>query len=331
MEVTVTMIPSDSGPQVYLWVIRDITERRQAADTEAELHRQRVETARVAGMSEIATGVLHNVGNALNSVNVSANLLQSHFRNSKLDRVGDVADLMQDRHSDLADFITEDEKGRQIPPYLKSLSDQLTEEQRQANVELDQLVLHICHIKTIVATQQAIAKPVGLTERVSLEELVDESLSVHIGPRYADSIRVIRNYKEFGPIVIDRARVMQILFNLVSNAKDSVRDSATKSPRIEVSIFQEQENICVSIADNGQGIESDQLIKIFQHGFTTKEYGHGFGLHSSINAANEAGLQLTATSKGKGKGATFTLSIPIAHIASDGFDAETVSPAVLIG
>jgi signal transduction histidine kinase len=72
--------------------------------------------------------------------------------------------------------------------------------------------------------------------------------------------------------------------------------------------------VSIIVRDNGIGIPPENLIKIFNHGFTTKRDGHGFGLHSGANAAKEMGGSLTAESNGPGLGATFTLELPVAKI-----------------
>jgi signal transduction histidine kinase len=70
------------------------------------------------------------------------------------------------------------------------------------------------------------------------------------------------------------------------------------------------------VRDNGVGIQPNHLAKIFAHGFTTRAEGHGFGLHSSANAASEMGGKLTVASEGFDCGATFTLEIPLAALSS---------------
>ena len=67
----------------------------------------------------------------------------------------------------------------------------------------------------------------------------------------------------------------------------------------------------MEVTDNGEGIPKENLTRIFQHGFTTKKTGHGFGLHSGSNAAREMGGSLNVRSDGTGTGATFILELPL--------------------
>ena len=298
-----------------MWAMRDISERENAKQIEQELHRQQIETARIAGMSEFATGVLHNVGNALNSVNVSANYVRDTLSDSKINRVSDLAELLNDQ-TDLPEFFSSDSRGERVPAYLDSLGQEFLSEHDSNKNEINQLLSHIQHIKAVVATQQSIAKPIGLVEDVQIADLVDESLGIHIGPKDHATIKVFREYEELPHIRVDRARIMQILFNLMRNAKESVRDSRVEDPQLHVAIKRLADaEVVISVRDNGLGIEKEQLDRIFSHGFTTKSYGHGFGLHASANAATEMGGSLAVFSDGLGKGATFKLTIPLVTVS----------------
>ena len=67
----------------------------------------------------------------------------------------------------------------------------------------------------------------------------------------------------------------------------------------------------ISVKDNGVGIPKENLRKIFQHGFTTRSDGHGFGLHGSAIAATQMHGSLSVDSAGDDQGATFVLRVPI--------------------
>jgi signal transduction histidine kinase len=283
----------------------EITE--QLRTTQSEL----VATARQAGRAEIATNVLHNVGNVLNSVNVSAGLMAAALRQSRLPGLPRALALMQDHAADLGEFLSHDEKGRLLPGYLDSVARVLAQEQERQMDELARLVKSIDHIKEIVTTQQSHAGGMGVIEPVNASDLAEDALRLQGGSLARHAVTVVR---EFGPVPIlplDRGRVLQILVNLVSNAKNAM--SAVAGPhqltlRIELvgnSLLR------ISVRDAGEGITPENLTRIFAHGFTTREAGHGFGLHSSALAARQMGGTLTAASEGAGKGATFTLELPV--------------------
>ena len=113
-------------------------------------------------------------------------------------------------------------------------------------------------------------------------------------------------------ISMDKHKVLQILVNLIRNAKYAMDATARRDKRLTVSIRLNPENFVeLSVTDNGIGISRDNLTRIFSHGFTTKRDGHGFGLHSGAIAAREMGGRLYARSDGANQGATFILELPL--------------------
>ncbi|HEY0093569.1 MAG TPA: PAS domain-containing protein, partial [Archangium sp.] len=109
---------------------RDITERKESETKLSEMHRSLLDVSRHAGMAEVATGLLHNVGNTLNSVNVSANLVTERIRGLRVGGLARSAELLREHSGDLGSFLSADPRGRQLPAYLLALADQLAEEQQ---------------------------------------------------------------------------------------------------------------------------------------------------------------------------------------------------------
>jgi len=328
-------------------IARDITERKraeqdlaryaqqleqvnadlQAANAEADAARDRAEQARAelqaaqaklidasrqAGMAEVATGVLHNVGNVLNSVNVSARLVAEKVQQSRAPNVARAAELLRSHVGDLAEFLAADARGRQLPEYLQQLGQYLTDEHRPMLEELKALTANVEHIRDIVATQQNYAGVSGLIEPIDLAAVVDDALHMSAGAFERHDVRVARQYDELPPVPTDRQKVMQIVVNLVRNAKNALCESGGTDRQVTVRIERTQNGRArVSVQDNGIGIPTENMTRIFSHGFTTRKDGHGFGLHSSALAAKELGGALSVHSDGAGRGATFTLEIPL--------------------
>lgn len=289
---------------------RDITERKRAEARLEDAHRQLLATSRQAGMAEVATSVLHNVGNVLNSVNVSATVVAEQVRDSKVRFVARVADLLQANAGNLADYLANDPKGQKIAPYLCTLSASLVEEQAAMSGELQHLVKNIEHIKEVVSRQQSMAKVSGVMETVSVHELVDDALRMNSTSLSRHDVQVVREYGDVPPVGIDRHKMMQILVNLVSNAKQACNESTASGKKIVVKIARVNDQLQIKVSDNGIGISAENLTRIFAHGFTTKKTGHGFGLHHAALAAKEMGGTLRAESGGIGQGSTFVLEIP---------------------
>jgi signal transduction histidine kinase len=291
-------------------IVQDVTERK-LADLELErVHKQLLAASRQAGMAEIATNVLHNVGNVLNSVNVSASLLAERINNPKSSGVARVASLLKDHTADLGAFISSDERGRHLPAYLAQLADQLQTDKRVALEELASLRENIEHIKDTVNMQQSYAKLCGVTETVAVAALVEDGLRMNAGALARHGITLRREIAELPPITVDKHKVLQILVNLVRNAKYACDESGRADKTMTIRVEGDDERVRISVADNGIGIRAENMSRLFTHGFTTRASGHGFGLHSGALTARELGGALTASSDGPGCGATFTLELP---------------------
>lgn len=308
----------DEEDQVVDWICmaEDLRERKKAEEAMRDLQASLVESSRKAGMSEIATGVLHNIGNVLNSVNVSANLVIDRIRKSRASTLKKATDLLEANLDHLDTFLTADPKGQKLPRFLIGLSERIRHEQEQWIKEMEQLLQNIDHIKQVVAVQQSYAKVSGATERLSIESLLEDALRLTSASLTRFEIQVVRDYEKVPEIVADRHRTLQILINLVSNAKQAMA-MRQFGRRLTLKVRQSGEDrLLVQVGDNGEGIAPENLTRIFQHGFTTKKTGHGFGLHSSANSAREMGGSLSVQSQGLGWGAEFTLELPMSPSSS---------------
>lgn len=288
---------------------REVSERKQAQAEREKLVQEIMEVSRRAGMAEIATGVLHNVGNVLNSVNTSASIISESVRSSKLPAVGRVAGLLNEHSGNLSKFLTEDERGRRIPEYMTMLADTLRDEQELLANELESLGKNIEHIKSVVSTQQVYAGNSCVMEHVCLSEVLEDALRLSSASFERHGITIIRDYEKLPLVEIDRHKLMQILVNLLHNAKQAAGHPSVKVKQVTVRIRVKEDRVRIEVIDSGIGIEKENLTRIFAHGFTTKTDGHGFGLHSSALAAKEMGGDLTAHSEGPGTGAAFMLEV----------------------
>ncbi|MHA6788704.1 DAHL domain-containing protein [Pseudomonas bijieensis] len=277
-----------------------------------EAERELVDAARMAGMAEIATNVLHNVGNVLNSVNISADLVTRKLRSSKTLGLGKAVKMMNEHADDLGQFITSDEKGKLLPRYFNELVDSIAAEQTLLIEELAQLTKSIDHIKEIVTTQQTYAGAARLIEALSISDLFEDALRMNSGALSRHHVTVIKDYQDVPMIMGDKHRLLLILINLISNAKFAMSHVSDHPREMTLGIrVVDQKTLCVSVKDRGEGITPENLTRIFNHGFTTRKDGHGFGLHSCALAAVEMNGHLHVHSDGPGQGALFTLEIPL--------------------
>jgi len=311
------MVLVENGrPAALRGILQDITRQKKDAEQLDKLNRQLLDTSRQAGMADVATGVLHNVGNVLNSVSVAATVVGERLQRSKVTGLQRATALMREKNGQLADFLTSDPKGKLLPTYLDTVADQLAEERNELLTKVQSVAQNIEHIKEIVAMQQSYAKVSGAYENLMAADLVEDALRINLAAFDRHNIQVVREFTpNLPPVCVDRHKVLQILINLLRNAKHAMEELDVESKRMTISISQNtSDRVTIAVRDNGLGIPASNLTKIFNHGFTTKKDGHGFGLHSGANAAKEMGGSLSAHSDGPGKGAEFTLKLPVAVI-----------------
>ena len=299
---------------------RELAESRLASQQKAEAdlraaQDQLVTASRHAGMAEVATGVLHNVGNVLNSVNVSAQLIKDKVQGSHIAKLTKTADLIDGHAADPA-YLTTDARGKLLPGYVCKLAKTLESENAAVLTELQNLCRGVEHIKQVVNFQQNYAKPSTLRESIDPAELLEDALRLHLVALDRHGVTIDRDFEAVGPVMIDKHKTLQILVNLLSNAKNAMKDLNANherrlSLRLSTVVGAEGPRVRIEVGDNGCGIAAEHLTRIFAHGFTTRAEGHGFGLHSAVNAAREMDGSLNVASDGPGCGATFTLDLPL--------------------
>jgi signal transduction histidine kinase len=307
----------EGAVEYFSTVLRDMTAHREAEEALRLSQQKLLETSRLAGMAEVATGVLHNVGNVLNSVNVSAGLVVEKLRRSKAPKLAQAAALLTGHNGDLGEYLANDVNGQKLPGYLAKLGEFFILENSELLNEVDQLSRNIEHIKEVVAMQQSYAKVSGVFENLQAHRLVEDAIAMNIGAFERHGVDVERRFSAVPPIRVDRHKVLQILINLIRNAKYALDDVERIDKKMIISISAPNERyVQIVVSDNGIGISPENLTRIFAHGFTTREGGHGFGLHSGAIAARSMSGAITVASAGIGQGATFTLELPIASTAS---------------
>jgi signal transduction histidine kinase len=294
----------------------NLEQRVQARTRELqEAQDQLVTTARRAGMAEIANNVLHNVGNVLNSINVSASVLRGTLGNSKIDGLTRALDLVNQQGQDLPRFIESDPRGKALWPYLNQLAGALHAERQEALDNLGRLSQSVDHITYVMATQQAHSGPSSVREMAQPHEPVEEALRLSALHIQRGGIEIVRRYEDVPPSALDKQRLVQILVNLIGNAAHAMESMPASQRRITLGTslvrVEDVDRLRVTVQDSGEGIAPENLTRIFAHGFTTRASGHGFGLHSSALAATEMGGKLSVHSDGPRRGSTFTIDLPL--------------------
>jgi len=301
---------------------REVLNRKQAQEELARLNTHIAEVSHRAGMAEVANSVIHNVGNALNSINVAVSTINSEIKSTPLGSLPKIADMLKEHEANLSQFLMQDEKGKKLPKLLEMLSDQWKLENATLISETRQLQESVAHIREIVSRQQSLSGKLGIDENINISDLINNCLSFYVTNFKNAKIIVSMNNEPGLEWSGDRSKITQILLNLIMNSEESLIASSNEPKTLKITSFNNKnDGIQIEVADNGTGIEPDVLNKLFSYGFTTKPFGHGLGLHASAIAANEMGGTLQAFSSGKDKGATFILTLPKQPVSPNSVNA----------
>jgi C4-dicarboxylate-specific signal transduction histidine kinase len=256
---------------------------------------------------------LHNVGNVLNSASVSVELLNEYAKCQHFEKLFATGRLLKENKSDLSEYLYGDNKGRLIPLYILTLTERLKDIQESIADEVKNLSKHIRHIKDITAMQQSLGTVMVASEKIFVPEIIDTAFSMCGDIFKNNRIKIKKNYDEQFFLTTDKAKLLQILVNLLQNSRDALTMGGEgRSRLLSLSVKKSgDDNVDIIVQDNGIGISQEVLTRIFAFGYTTKKDGHGFGLHSSALAAKDLGGSLTAESDGINQGARFILNLPI--------------------
>ncbi|MDH5775213.1 MAG: response regulator [Nitrospirota bacterium] len=308
------VIKGETTPGLLERVIRHARERHKAALEREQLTQQLVDSSRRLGMAQVATDVLHNIGNVLNSLNVSAGLIAQHVREMPIGDVNRTSALLDAHRDDLGTFLTQDRKGQRIPDFLLQLGSHLHDQHAQTCHDLDILISQIDHVKDIIAAQQNVARTSSIHEPFVLKDLVETALTIQASGFDKYSIAITRDYGDLPQVITDKQQVLHIVANLIRNAKEAIRQHDSPSPNLTIRIHPHGEKanwVIIQVCDSGIGIRPENLHRIFAQSFSKPGGGHGTGLHQNALAAKNLGGFLTASSEGEGCGATFTLELPV--------------------
>ncbi|MDH4305485.1 MAG: ATP-binding protein [Nitrospira sp.] len=297
---------------------QEVEERKRIQAEREELNRKLLERSRSVGMADVASTVLHNVGNVLNSVNISVDVAMRALKRVPIDDIALLVSLLQQHRHELVHYLSEDVQGKQIPSYLVMLAESVTQNQALVETELMGLSRNIDHIRHVVDRQVHLARS-GRTmwEPVRFQDLMEQALAIYRPTLEGRGCEIVERYDKELEGLCDRHQILQILVNLVSNAKNAMDLVPDKPHRLTLHLGAAPDRpgfVRFEIMDTGVGIVSEHLPRLFTQGFTTRSDGHGIGLHSAALAAKNLGGTLQARSDGQGCGATFVLDLPLTPI-----------------
>jgi sensor domain CHASE-containing protein len=291
----------------------------------AEARRKTEATAHRAGMAEIASEVLHNVGNAVSTANCCAEVIADRLTHSRLPGLGKATSLLSEQAGNAAHFFDEDPRGQKLIGYLVSLTNTLQKEQEENLIELHRLQETIRHIRDTIASQQSHARKSDFRQQVDLRALLNETLLVNEALQKQCGVKATIHMPELPPVELNRSRIAQVLVNLEKNAMLSMQSVPGKNHELTVNVgILNSDTLQIEVRDTGTGFTPEIHERLFCQGFTTRKEGSGLGLHYCVNVIREMGGDITAHSDGPGTGATFQVTIPRAIPAT--MRSSPVSP-----
>ncbi len=290
---------------------KEIMEREIAESRLQETQQQLIESAHKAGMAEIASDTLHNVGNVLNSIKTSAYLIDQSTRKRPNEGFTKACNLIRENQHRIDSFLTEDPNGKKLIDYFLQLDGEFQSTFEQISSDSKRLKAKIETVAEVVVAQQKYAGTASLTVSADIKHIVDDALAMIPDLITNLNIEIKKDFQPVPSIQIQKNKLLHTLVNLFKNAAQAMIESNPQNRLLGIKIFQEESHVILEISDSGCGISEDLLGKIFSHGFTTKNDGLGFGLHSCANYLDEMGATIEAQSQGINQGATFIIRFPI--------------------
>jgi NO-binding membrane sensor protein with MHYT domain len=276
-----------------------------------QVNHELIQAAHQVGIVQITSGILHNIGNVLNHVQTSAEMLKEHMTHTRLKGLRETANLLQEQAENKEQFFISDPRAQHFPLYFSLLADQWEHEKTFFDKEFNALLEQVLHIKNVIHTQQLMIQPGDFLEGIQWDSILDDALSLYTHTFKTHGIQVMRELHYSTSFLANKTKVLQIVVNLIQNAKDALLINPNiPFKKIIIRSCLRTNRLILEIEDSGIGIDPQIMNHIFDFGFTTKPQGHGLGLYVSLILAKEMGGQLTVSSRGISQGSTFKLELP---------------------
>ncbi len=264
--------------------------------------------------------VFHKMRNVLNSVHVSAGLINQHLRDFHVGDVGRIADMLEAHSHNLGWYLTQDPKGKKIPEFLGQLSQEFSEKHMTAMTELMALNDNLDQLEFLLTVGHSPEKTGGFKETIEFSKIMDEAISQHQEEMTRMGIQVKKEYQEVAEGILETTKLNPIVVNLIRNAINSMRDISEREHCLTLYVLpcpDREGFVRLQIQDTGRGIPTESLTKVFSPQTEDDESLFLPNLHSSAVSAKELGGSLRVWSNGFHQGAMFTLDLPVIHMEGD--------------
>jgi len=258
--------------------------------------------------------------NVLNSIHVSAGLINHRLREFHVDDVGRVADMLEAHSHDYGRYLTQDPKGKKIPHFLGQLSQELTHNHLHTLTELTTLNYYLEQLEYLLTAGQTPHRAGGFKDTIQFATVMEEALAPHQGELDRMGIQVFREYQRVGEGILEVSKLLRILVNLIRNAINAMREMTGQSHRLTLYVLpcpDREGFVRLQVADTGVGIPSDCLTRVFSPQVPGTQSDLLPNLHASAIAAKELAGSLRVWSDGPKQGAIFTLDVPVIHMEGE--------------
>ncbi len=269
-----------------------------------------VSRAHRAGMAEATTSVLHNIGNVLTSVITSAEYIHRCASDTKLSKYHEANEILREQGDGKVEFIATDPRGETLLEYYLELENVLQGENKEIIDSAERLIDRVNIIREAIEAQQSYSGLGVDEEELDLNRALKDSIVIHDELIRTHLVTVEKRFRAMPLILANRTKLLYVFLNLIKNACEALLSLPAEERRLVISTTLSDDAIEIIFVDNGEGIAKGELERVFEHGYSHKDEGHGLGLHSSNKFILEMGGWVRAESAGPGKGATFTVHLP---------------------
>ena len=267
--------------------------------------------------TQVEESVFHKMRNVLNSVHVSAGLINHQLREFHVDDVGRVAGMLEAHENQVGWYLTQDPKGKKIPHFLGQLGEDLGHKHLQTLTELTTLNYYLEQLESLLTIGQAPERAGGYKDTVHFSVVMDEAVMAHQGELDRIGIEVVRDYSPVGEGILEVARLRTIVGNLIRNAINAMREVTKPAHCLGLHVLpcpDREGFVRLQVEDTGCGIASDCLTRVFSPQQSGMQADLLPNLHMGALAAKDLGGSLRVWSDGPNHGAIFTLDIPVIHM-----------------
>lgn len=302
-------------------MISDITDYRKAKEALQE-SMEREARAYAQGRLEILDTMLHNIGNAINSVTVGIGTIQENLAENKLTRrLLSLANAVKEHQDDFSDYVKNDPRGQKVAPFIVALADDFSRYNEELAKTVSRVSERAAHIIGITRVENPVSTRSVYTRIINLKEAIGNAVAVLEKPLRECHIQIsidCDNAPE--EISTQEGRFHQMLVDLIKNSIEAISDLKVAGGQenksfIRIKSYVDSGSLIIEITDNGIGIEKGKFDLIFRPGYTTRSSESGLGLHSVANFVSGCRGQIQALSDGIGKGTTMRVSLPLSSIA----------------